>query len=149
MNPFMIAILVWGQVQCDPTSPELCSTPLREGEVAPFSGTLLTPDLVLRLGQKVEEGEARHKIEMDRAQSLAEVELTRERSLRAVDAAAATSSVAAWRDRASRLEEQLRASEDRSWFDTPAAGFTVGVVVTLLLVGVIGLTLSGLARTTP
>jgi hypothetical protein len=90
---------------------EICATPLAKGERAPFDGQLLTPKLAIKLGQRAEAFDLRLKLEVDHATKLAALDLTLEKRLREIDAAAASAREDALRR---ALEE-----ERQRWYERP------------------------------
>lgn len=59
---------------CDPEDSQACSQPLQEGEVAPFTGQLLTPRLAVNLGQKATGCDWRVQLERDYVDRMAVVD---------------------------------------------------------------------------
>lgn len=73
------------RIVCDPLDPKSCSTPLKDGEAAPYAGQLLTPKLAITLGQKAQWCDQRWQLKLDREVGLLQVELDKERQLRKID----------------------------------------------------------------
>jgi hypothetical protein len=117
------------QKQCDPDMPDHCAQPLTKGEMAPFSGQLLTPELAIDLGQKADGCDVRVKIESNRVQKLAEIDVTLARRLLEIERDAA-------RRQVDLLTERLKEAEDVSFYERPVFVATVAVVATIAVVAV-------------
>lgn len=72
---------------CDEREPLLCAAPLMAGDLAPWSGQLVTTELAIRLGQKAAGCDALRALDAEHAAKLAAVDLGLERRLREVEAA--------------------------------------------------------------
>ena len=62
-----------------------CSQPITQGEVAPFSGQLLTPGLAIDLSQKADSFDTRINIEIERIKKLDALDLELEKKLHDLD----------------------------------------------------------------
>lgn len=122
-------IVSWGlptqayDKECDADDPEACSQPLMEGEVAPFSGQLLTPTLAIKLGQKAAEFDIRLEIELRYHKKMFELDLDLEKKLHEIDNKACTEKV-------DLLTERLRDAKLDHWYQHPFFVATVSVVLT-------------------
>lgn len=112
--------------ECDPEDPEACSQPLNEGEVAPFSGQLLTPTLAIKLGQKAAEFDIRLEIELKYHKKMYELDLNLEQELHRIDNKACT-------EQKELLTERLKDAKLDHWYQHPFFVATVSVVLTTAL----------------
>lgn len=86
---------------CDEREPLLCAAPLLAGDLAPWSGQLVTTELAIRLGQKAAGCDALRALDAEHAAKLAAVDLGLERRLREVEKAEHERAI-------DLLEEELR-----------------------------------------
>lgn len=114
---------------CD-ESGEFCSTRVKKGEKAPYTGELLTDSLSIDLGIKAKNCESRLEIERDYRKSLQETEVAFQRRLLEIERETHAQEIKA-------LEKALSESQ-LSWYEEPAVAVAFGVVlsfgVTLLAV---------------
>jgi hypothetical protein len=96
----LFAPQVHAQKVCDPQDPTLCSQALHQGDVAPFTGQLLTSELAIRLGQKAELAARTIGLEVDFAKRQAAVDLNLEKQLHANDVAAKDREIALLKEQA-------------------------------------------------
>lgn len=127
----LLSILFWGTFAgaqnkykpiCDHRDRRPCAVALLKGETAPYDGQLLTTDLAIRQGQKVEHCDARMAIEVDRANQLAEVKINLEKRLRAID-------TEAYELQLKVMQKHLEKAGKRSWLEHPAVVATMTAVV--------------------
>jgi hypothetical protein len=108
------------RTECDPEDPTACSTPVNKGQVAPYSGQLLTPTLAIRLGQTAEHCDDRIELEVSHTSSIARVRLDYERALRVADVRQLTRERDAFeRDRDFWKTETARRVEPPHWTSSP------------------------------
>lgn len=129
------------KVECDPVNPLQCSAPAIKGSPALLDGQVLTVDLAIALGQKADASDALVRIEVAKQKKLDQIDLVLQTALNKADLTVSTASTAAqkkqteyWEDRAKKAEEKLFQGPpfyERAWF-----GFTAGIVITLVVVGV-------------
>lgn len=115
---------------CDPEKPTHCSVDLEQGEVAPFSGQLLTPDLAFELGWRAQSFEKRLKAELDLKLGIMKIDLELARKLHQVDLKACDASKQV-------LTQALEEASSRPFYEHPAFVATITVVLTLFLVWVV------------
>jgi len=108
---------------CVTDTPTLCAVALYQGQVAPYTGQLLTTPLAIRLGQKADRCDAVVRIEADYARKLVLVDLDLEKRLRANDAKAYQAEL-----------DAVRAGLAVPWWERPAF---VGPVAAVLGAGVV------------
>lgn len=119
----------WGQQfekECDESDVEKCSQPLMEGDLAPFSGQLLTPKLAIDLGQKAAEFDIRLKIELEHQDKLNKLDLKLEKEKHQIDQNACTEKV-------DLLTDQLKDAKVERWYQHPLFVAPVSVVLTALV----------------
>ena len=112
--------------ECDKDDSEKCSQPLIEGDVAPFSGQLLTPKLAIALGQKAAEFDVRLKIELEHMNKLHKLNLNLEKKKHQIDQNACTEKV-------DLLTNQLKDAKIEHWYQHPLFVAPVSVVLTALI----------------
>jgi hypothetical protein len=129
-------------VTCDPENPLHCSAPAVKGQPSLLDGQTLSVDLALFLGQKADNADALMRAERDRLEKLHQIDLTLQAAHGKADLTVATASTAAqkrvadyWEGRAKKAEERLL--EGPPWYDHPVLWFSVGVVVTTVIVGIV------------
>lgn len=111
---------------CDPKDPTRCSAPLRTGDLAPFNGQLLSPDLAIDLGQKAELFDLRLDLELKRATGLLQADLSLERQLRENNRKAFEAQIVL-------LTTRLEEAHHRLWWEHPVFVAAVAVVLTGLV----------------
>lgn len=115
---------------CDPEQPTHCALDLREGDAAPFTGQLLTPELAISLGMKAEQAEARCELKLDRERGLRSIEVSKLNQLMAIESQACDATER-------RLLEDLEQAGDRPLIEHPAFVATVTAVTTaVVMVGI-------------
>lgn len=115
--------------ECDGEDPSMCAQPLRRGEVAPFDGQLISPELAISLGQRALNFDIELTIELDRQQQIHELALDYQKEINALDKKSAEKQIAL-------LEERLEEAQKIAWYRTPAfVGTTVCVATVLILFG--------------
>jgi hypothetical protein len=103
---------------------------MEKGQVAPFDGQLVSPDLAITLGQRAEHCDARIELEANRVRGLEKAETKLCQRMADIDKAAAG-------EREKVLQKSLEACEGQPWWESPPFVVTVTVVVTTAaLVGV-------------
>lgn len=112
--------------ECDPSDPSRCSTPIKEGQPAPYDGQVLSTDLAIDLGQKAELFELRLGLELERATSLLKADLSLERRLRENDQQAFEAQI-------DLLTNRLEEAHHRLWYEHPLFIAAVSAVVTGLI----------------
>lgn len=118
------------QPVCDPEQPSHCSAAMTAGQVAPFDGQLVSPDLAITLGQRAEHCDARIGLEADRVRGLERAEAQLCRRMAVIDKAAAG-------ERERLLQEALEACEGTPWWESPPfVAAVTAVVTTAALLGV-------------
>lgn len=114
------------QKECDDTDSEKCSQPLMAGEVAPFSGQLLTPKLAIDLGQKAAAFEVQLQIELEYQGRLRDLDWNLEKEKHRIDEAACTEKV-------NLLTDQLKDAKLEHWYQHPLFVSSISVVLTTLI----------------
>lgn len=114
---------------CDPKDSGKCATALQEGQVAPFSGQLLTTKLAIELGQKVERFEIQLELEKERERSLSRVDLDLERKLRQLEAKS-------WKQQEERYLQEIEKAH--KWYREPtfillASGITFSLLTMVII----------------
>lgn len=109
--------------ECVPEDTDKCTQPLLKGEVAPFSGQLLTPKLAIDLGQKAESFDIRLKLELEYVRKLYELDLKLEKNLRKLDNNSCTEKV-------NLLSDRLKDAKLDNWYQHPLFVATISVVLT-------------------
>jgi len=109
--------------ECDEDNPALCSQPLMEGQIAPFSGQLLTTELAITLGQKAAYCETRIKLEVEFVKEKFELDINLEKKLHEIDNEACDEKV-------ELLTERLKDAKIDHWYQHPLFVSTVSVVLT-------------------
>lgn len=118
-----------GEVVCDPMDREKCSTGLKTGDSAPFSGQLLTPKLAIELGQKAASFDDRLELELKFRTSKLQVALDLEKQLREIDKKS-------YGVQLKLLEKRLEEASTVPWYEHPAFVATMTAVgVALVVVG--------------
>ena len=84
LSPFQILAGI-ENAECSIKNPTHCSQDLEEGDIAPFSGQLLTPDLAINLGQKSLYFKDRLKIEVDKKTGTFQAKINKLEALRDSD----------------------------------------------------------------
>ena len=110
--------------ECDPEDPLKCSTPLREGEKAPYTGQILSPKLAIDLGQKAYFCDERLDLTLKFERAKLQVDLGLEKQLRIQDREA-------WEAKEKVLMRELEASRSRPFYEHPLFVATVSVVLTV------------------
>jgi hypothetical protein len=108
---------------CDAENPDLCSQPLQAGEVAPFSGQLITTELAITLGQKAEYCDTRIRLETEFIASQFQLDLDLERRLHQIDNEGCVEKV-------DLLNQRLKERQERKWYRHPLFVSTVSVILT-------------------
>jgi len=114
--------------ECSLKKPTHCSQDMEEGDIAPFSGQLLTPNLALHLGQKAMYYNARLNLEVEKKTGLFQAEINRLNALRESDQVTYA-----------KKEEMYLKEIDRldSFWKQPivvAAGTTLAICLTVLVI---------------
>lgn len=118
--------------QCAPNDPSACSTPLNKGQVAPYSGQLLTPTLAVSIGLKAEHCDENIALEVSHTSSIASIRLMYEQDLRVADVRQLTRERdALTKDRDFWLTEAGRKVEPPHWTASPYFVVPVAVLATL------------------
>lgn len=112
---------------CDPGNSKKCAVELKQGEPAPFTGQLLTPELAIDLAQKPLYLEELHKLDLARTSSIGRMALEHERELHRID-------TTRWQ-REAELYRNLYESRvgERSWWDQPVIIASGAILCTILL----------------
>lgn len=105
--------------QCDPKDAHSCVQPLLAGEMAPFTGQLLTHRRAARLAVKSASCKARIQLKIDETAEVWKLKLDLEKGLRENDNIASRQSLEAMKRYAESLEQK--------WYEHPA--FVVGVTI--------------------
>lgn len=108
--------------QCDPKDQHSCVQPLMAGEMAPFTGQLLTPRRAARLAVKAESCKARINLKIAETEEVWKLRLYLEQNLRSNDNLASQKSLEAMKKYAESLEQK--------WYEHPAFVVTVTIVAT-------------------
>lgn len=111
------------QLECDLDDDKSCSQPLEAGDVAPFSGQLLTPSLAVKLGQRSYSFDARLKMETDFIEKSFQLDLEFEKKLRKIDNKSYANQVAL-------LTDRLEKAKMEKWYQQPMFIATVSVFLT-------------------
>ncbi len=116
LGVLLVPGFAWGQdaaKQCVEGNPDHCVQPLGEGEAAPFSGQLYTPELALDHAEKVHSFDTRLKLEIDHVEGRLHLTIEGLQRLRDIDAMAM-----AQRDAANQraLEAVTPAFFEKPWF---------------------------------
>lgn len=109
-------------IVCHPDDPTKCSQPILEGQVAVFSGQLLTTRLAIDLGLKAEFCERKIKLEVELAKNLADVEISRLQTILSVRGDS-------WKTQRQLLLDRLDEAADRSFYREPWFVATVTTVI--------------------
>lgn len=96
------------------------------GEVAPFSGQLLTPKLAIDLGQKAAAFEVQLQIELEYQGRLRDLDWNLEKEKHRIDEAACTEKV-------NLLTDQLKDAKLEHWYQHPLFVSSISVVLTTLI----------------
>ena len=113
-------------IDCDETDSEKCATPLNEGDIAPYSGQLLTTKLAVVLGQKAASFDIRLELELSRVEELHRLDLDLEKKKAKIDREAS-------KEQIDLLKGRLKEAEEGLWYEHPAFVATVSVVLTVVL----------------
>lgn len=118
-----------------PECPEegKCAQPLIAGEAAPFDGIMLSTDMVVDVLQSVQRCEEQGEAALDRAKSLAALELDAEIQRRLVDANAYSAKEAAMRDALTAVTP--------AWYERP-------LIVAIVTATAVGFAAIGVSRLT-
>lgn len=112
---------------CAQGDPSQCSQPVEKGQVVPFSGQLLTPNLAISLGQKASFCDERLTLELKHVKAESTIDLTLEKQLRANDRLT-------WETEKKLLLERLEeAKAPPPWYTHPAFVITVTIIGTAAL----------------
>ena len=109
--------------ECDPNDAEKCSQPLVVGEVAPFSGQLLTPKLAIDLGQKAASFDERLELKMKYVKKMSQLDLDLEKKLHEIDNEACTEKV-------DLLTDRLKTATLEHWYQHPIFVASLSVFLT-------------------
>ena len=115
---------------CDPVDQKSCEQPLLEGEVAPFSGQLLTPRRAARLAVEAGSCKEATAIEVERVADVWQLRLETEQRLRKNDQDAHQLEVDLLMKRMAQMEEAL----SPHWYERPVFVATMASVVTVATV---------------
>ncbi len=109
-----------------PPGPDKIQT-LREGDPAPFSGHLYSPDTALRWANWLEQYKLRQKLDRDLQEKICLADITlRDQKLAFAEQQYQTV--------VTDLEKRLAAAEDPPFYQTMGFGFGVGVAATVAVV---------------
>jgi len=119
---------------CDPDDPKRCAQPLQRGQPAPWDGQLLTPELALDLGLKVDGCAAKLQLELDFANKSADIELNLEKQLRQIDQTACQESRATLQR---QIDEALQPPPfyERPWFVASVTAILTVTAASLVIWG--------------
>lgn len=81
----LLAAMAGATPECATDDPALCSTPMAQGDVAPYAGQLLTTKLAIQLGQKADSADERVQLEVQHATQLIKIDLALEQQLHQID----------------------------------------------------------------
>lgn len=112
---------------CDPQDQKSCVQPLVEGEVAPFTGQLLTPRRAAKLAVDAGSCKEATAIEVGHVEETWELKLNTEQRLRKNDQDAHQLEVDLLMKRMAQMEETLAPH----WYERPVFVATVSVVLTI------------------
>lgn len=112
---------------CDPQQPSHCSRPITKGEIAPFSGQLLSTELSIDLGLKATYCQKKIDLELKFQKKNLDLDLALEKELRDIDQKS-------YEAREKLLMKRLEESQTTHWYQHPAFVATVSVVTTFLLI---------------
>jgi hypothetical protein len=96
---------------------------LVKGEVAPFSGQLLTPKLAITLGQKADSFETRLAIELKYTEKMYRLDLDLQKKVDELDQKACTEKV-------DLLTARLKEKNQTHWYQSTTFVVTVSVILT-------------------
>lgn len=120
-------------VECDPDWPAHCSVPLKAKTRAPFTGTLLTNELAISLGQKAAWSQREIDAAVAKTSSVAAVKLATVKEIHRIELDAKDQIIDRLKVRVT--EEKERAEKLRpKWYESPAFVIPVTVVATIGLV---------------
>lgn len=114
-------------LECEGEDFSLCAQPLLKGEVAPFDGQLLTPELAISLSQRAMGFEIQLEIELERLQNLHDIEMAYQKDINNLDKESSKKQIAL-------LEKRLDEARGVSWYRTPVFVAVTSCVVTVLVV---------------
>lgn len=118
-------------VLCDPRDNTRCGASLKAGELAPFTGELLSPSLAAELAVKAKGCKERIKLEVAKTSSVVKEQCRADLQL-------VTKDVIDLEARNQELEEELKKSQP--WFLHPLPVAVTSILATLGVVGIIVLT---------
>lgn len=111
---------------CSPADPTRCAQPLEKGQIAPYAGQLLSPNLAIDLGQKATFCDERLKLELDHAKAVCDIGTQLASSLLLQEREMT-------KTRANLLIEQLSfARQPNPWYERPIFVAIFSVVGTAL-----------------
>lgn len=113
--------------QCDTSNPKKCVQTLREGELAPFDGDLLTPEMSVDLGQKAFWCDERLQLKLDVATEKLRIDLKAARDILANNDAFHKKEI-------HLLTERLKEAHRTPFYKEPIFVASVSVVLTILAV---------------
>lgn len=106
---------------------EDCAVGIQQGEIAQFTGQLITTSLAVKLGQKAEYCDRYLELEIGKLKSIHKLELDYEKAVQ-------TLKIESWNKQEKLLLQKLEEKYKEKWYRHPAIVATVSVVLTVALI---------------
>ena len=131
MGSFVSLLAIGGLILAQPvpfcSDSEHCSVEIKKGEVAPYTGQLLSTELAISLGTKAEFCGKRCDLELEFQQKTLKLDLVLEKKLRGMDQKA-------WKEQKDLLLKRLEESHSTPFYTHPIFISAVTVVFTVLAI---------------